>query len=214
MPSTARAAKTIASDRVQTTSFTRIHVRPSRSDYKILKQEAATIASKVEDITYDRSRNTVTDNEYRVLAKILGISEYKHQTGISTYFEENELDSYNPTIDDTTPNRLYRIPLVPVVHNNNTRTVLVKQPRSKFLPARSPPEEAVFNVYKLKTQPELVQYFHATAGFLTKLAWSNAVKNKHQFASWPGLTPKAVPKHFPESEETIKSHAQKAKSGQ
>jgi len=27
---------------------------------------------------------------------------------------------------------------------------------SKYLPARPPPEDAVFNVYKLKTQPELV----------------------------------------------------------
>jgi hypothetical protein len=36
---------------------------------------------------------------------------------------------------------LYRIPLVPVICNNNTDTVLAKQPPSKFLPARPPPEK-------------------------------------------------------------------------
>jgi hypothetical protein len=111
------------------------------------------------------------------------------------------------------PNGLYRIPLIPIICNNNTGTVLVKQPPSKFLPGRPPPEEAVFNVYKLRTQPELVQYLHAAAGFPTKLTWYNAVRNK-QFALWPGLTPKAMAKHFPKSKETIIGQSQKAKSGQ
>jgi hypothetical protein len=90
MPSTVRAAKrTIALfDRVQTTPFTRIHRRPFWSNYKILKQEAATITSKVEDVTYDWSRNAATRDEYGLLAKILGINKYDHQTGISTYVEE------------------------------------------------------------------------------------------------------------------------------
>jgi hypothetical protein len=61
-------------------------------------------------------------------------------------------------------------------------------------------------------QPKLVQYLHATAGFPTKLTWYNAVKNK-LIALWPGPTPKDVAKHFPESKETIKGHAQKATSG-
>jgi hypothetical protein len=91
--------------------------------------------------------------------------------------------------------------------------MLIKQPPSKYLPVRPPPEEAVFNVYKLKMQPELVQCLHVTAGFLTKPAWYNAVKNK-QFTTWPGLTRKTVAKHFSKSKETIKGHAQKAKSGQ
>jgi hypothetical protein len=92
--------------------------------------------------------------------------------------------------------------------------VLAKQPPIKFLPARPLPEEAVFNVYKLKMQPELVQYLHAPAGFPTKPTWYNTVKNKQFDALWPGLTPKAMAKHFPKSKEMIKGHAQKAKSGQ
>jgi hypothetical protein len=106
MPSTAQATETTAFDRVQTTPFTRIHGCPSWSDYKILKQEAATIASKVEDITYDWSHDTATGNEYGLLAKILGINEYNHQTSISTNIKETKPDSYNPTVDDTTPTHM------------------------------------------------------------------------------------------------------------
>jgi len=96
-------------------------------------------------------------------------------------------------------NELFRIPLVPVVRNNNTKTILVKPPPSEYLPTRPPPQEAVFNAYELKTHPELVQYLHASAGFATN--------------AWPGLTPEAIAKHFPESEETLNGHAQKTKSG-
>jgi hypothetical protein len=110
-------------------------------------------------------------------------------------------------------NDLFRIPLVPVVCNNNTETILVKQPPSEYLPARLPPQETVFNVYELETQLELVRYLHASAGFPTKPAWLRAVRNR-QYASWPGLTPEAIAKHFPESEETLKGHNRKTKSGQ
>jgi hypothetical protein len=74
MPSTAQATKTIAFDLVCTALFTLIYWCPSRSNYKILRQEAATIACKVEDFTYDWSRDTATGNEYGMLAKILGIN--------------------------------------------------------------------------------------------------------------------------------------------
>ena len=62
---------------------------------------------------------------------------------------------------------LNRIPFVPIVLNNNTDTVLVRQPPIEFLPDRLPPMEAIHNVYKLKMQPELVRYLHAAAGFTT-----------------------------------------------
>jgi len=110
-------------------------------------------------------------------------------------------------------NELFWIPLVPIVRNNNTETILIKQPPSEYQPARPPPQDAVFNVYELKTEPELVRYLHASAGFPTKPMWLRAVKNR-QYASWPGLTPKAIAKHFPESKETLKGHARKTKSGQ
>ena len=99
MPSTARTTE-------NTAPFTRIHGRPSRSDYETIKQEATTIASKVEDITYDWSRDAATGDEYGLLAEILGAVEYDHQTGIDTYVEETEPDSYDPEITNATPTHM------------------------------------------------------------------------------------------------------------
>ena len=109
MPSTARAAETTAFENAQATPFTRIHGRPSRSDYEILKQEAAMIASEVEDITYDWSRDAGTPGDkYGLLAEKLGVDEYDHLTGISTYVEETEPATYDGTIDDTTPTHTHK----------------------------------------------------------------------------------------------------------
>jgi hypothetical protein len=77
---------------------------------------------------------------------------------------------------------LYQIPLVNMVRNNNTGTIIVYHPPIKFLPDQPPPSKAVYNVYELKTQPELVRYHHASVGFPTKPTWLAAIKNKH-FAS-------------------------------
>jgi len=107
---------------------------------------------------------------------------------------------------------LWRIPLVDMVRNNTTDTVIVNRPPTEFLPARPPPSDAFYNVYELKTQPELVRYHHASAGFPTKPTWLTAIKNK-QFAAWPGLLLDAARKHFPDSEETHKGHGRKTPSG-
>ena len=113
---------------------------------------------------------------------------------------------------------LWRVPLVPTirretVNNVNTQTALVSRPPTEFLPNRPPPTEAVANVYELRTQPEIVRYYHAAAGFPTKRTWLAAIKN-NQYASWTGLTYEGVSKYFPESEETHKGHGRKLKSGQ
>jgi hypothetical protein len=99
-----------------------------------------------------------------------------------------------------------------MVRNNSTDTVVVNRPPTKFLPERPPPTEAIFNAYELKTQPELVRYHHASAGFPTKPTRLAAIKNKH-YASWPGLTAEGVRCHFPDSEETHKGHGRKTPSG-
>ncbi len=73
--------------------------------------------------------------------------------------------------------KLWRIPLVKHVTNANTDTILCDRPPSEFLPERPPPTEAVANVYELKTQPELIRYYHVAAGFPTKPTWIAAIKN-------------------------------------
>ncbi len=107
---------------------------------------------------------------------------------------------------------LWRIPLIKEIKNNNIDTVLCDQCPTEFLPDRPPPNEAIHNVYELKTQPKLVRYYQASAGFPTKPSWLKAIKNK-QYASWLGLTWQAANKHYPESKETLKGHGQKTKSG-
>jgi hypothetical protein len=82
------------------------------------------------------------------------------------------------------------------VQNNNTETVLCNHLPTDFLPEQPPPTKAIASIYKLKTQPELVHYYHAVVGFPTKPTWVVAIKNR-QFALWLGLTAKAVTKHFP-----------------
>jgi hypothetical protein len=65
-----------------------------------------TITSKAKDITYNWSHDTATGDKYKLLAKILNVNDYDHQTGISTYLEETKPDSYDPTVDDTTPTHM------------------------------------------------------------------------------------------------------------
>ncbi len=92
------------------------------------------------------------------------------------------------------------------------RDVIINRPPAEFLPARQPPTEAVHNIYELKTQPELARYYHAAAGFPTKLTWLKAIKKK-KFALWPGLTADVVKRHYPDSNETPKEHGRKAPIG-
>jgi hypothetical protein len=107
--------------------------------------------------------------------------------------------------------KLWCVPLVPIIHNKNTDTVFTLKPPTEFLPKRPPSNKAVHNVYELKTQPELIRYLHAAERFPTKSTWIKGIKNK-QFASWPGLTTKAVAKNYPESKEIFKGHGRKIRS--
>ena len=103
------------------------------------------------------------------------------EAGYITVFDNEEVNIYNvPNTTlivsrgailrgwfDKTAN-LWQIPLIPVVLNNNTDTVLVNKQPTEFLPGRTPVIEAISNVYELKTQPKLIRYLHACAGFPTK----------------------------------------------
>ena len=73
---------------------------------------------------------------------------------------------------------------------------------------RRSPNESVANVYSLPSMPQTIRYLHAAAGFLVKDTWIDAVNNGH-YSTWPGLTAKAIKKHFPESVETQKGHMKK-----
>jgi hypothetical protein len=53
MPSAIKTLEQMTYEMVRSTSFTKIHGRPTRSNYKNLKKELSDLASKLNDITYD-----------------------------------------------------------------------------------------------------------------------------------------------------------------
>ncbi len=59
--------------------------------------------NEVGDIIYAWSCDATTGDKYRLLGDILGVNEYDHQTGIGTYVEETVSDTFDGTINDTTP---------------------------------------------------------------------------------------------------------------
>ena len=101
MPSSSvKAAKMMSYNGVRATPFTRIHGRPARQDYKLLKKEASDLASEVENITFTWSRDTATGEEYGLLAEIIGNVEYTHLTNLN-WAQEIEPASYDPAIQAT-----------------------------------------------------------------------------------------------------------------
>ena len=102
MPSSsAKAAETTSYDGVRATPFTRIHGRPKRQDYELLKKEASDLASEVENITFTWSCDTATGEEYGLLAEIIGDVEYTHLTNLN-WAQETEPASYDPAIQAAT----------------------------------------------------------------------------------------------------------------
>jgi hypothetical protein len=100
MPSTTKQAKTTVYESVRSNPFTRVHGRPTQSNYETIKSEASALVSKVEDITYAWSKNA-TDN-YGLLGDILSINEYDKLTNIDTYTIPIEPASYDPSITNAT----------------------------------------------------------------------------------------------------------------
>jgi hypothetical protein len=100
MPSTNKTIETEAYKAVQAAPLMKIHGRPSRNDYKILKKEASNLASELKDITYDWSR-LATGKEYGLLAEIIGKDKYQHLTNL-TWVQETELEPYDPAINNNT----------------------------------------------------------------------------------------------------------------
>jgi hypothetical protein len=145
---------------------------------------------------------TIDSNSLLSIAKLA-------TAGYITVFDGEEVKIYNQSNTkvmvtreailrgwfDKTAN-LWQVPFIPIVTNVNIDMVLVSKPPTEYLPDCP---------HELKMQRELIRYLHAVAGFPTKPTWLAAIKNK-QFASWPGLTVKAVVKNYPESEETMKGH--------
>ena len=110
------------------------------------------------------------------------------------------------------PSGLWRIPLTKGNATKPGNSILTKASPTQILRDLPSAKELMCNVFELKTQPEIVRYYHAAAGFPTKATWLKAI-GMGFFATWTGLTYAAVQRHFPESEETQKGHMRKMKAG-
>ncbi len=99
--STVKASETTAYDAVCSKPFMRIYGCPMRNDYETLKKEASNLMSEVEDIMYDWARDTITGEEYGLLAKIIGEPKYTLLTGVQ-WVQEVKPAKYDPAITATT----------------------------------------------------------------------------------------------------------------
>ncbi len=59
--------------------------------------------------------------------------------------------------------------------------------------------------YDLPPVPVLIAFLHATAGYLVKQTWVEAIK-RGAYRSWPGLTPQLVARYCPDVDETHLGH--------
>ena len=76
--------------------------------------------------------------------------------------------------------RLWRLPIARGVRtrtsNLNTEIVVSRVSPIKLLADQPSPIDHILSVYKLKTRPELVRYYHTVSGFPTQPTWIKAIK--------------------------------------
>ena len=65
-------------------------------------------------------------------------------------------------------------------------------------------------VYELPTIAQGLRWMHAVCGYPVKSTWVKAIKAGN-FIGWPLLTVERVNKHYPETNETIKGHANQSR---
>eukprot|EP00804_Cyclotella_cryptica_P001037 CCRYP_008358-RA/>CCRYP_008358-RA protein AED:0.67 eAED:0.67 QI:0/0/0/0.5/1/1/2/0/762 len=159
--------------------------------------------------------------------------------GYTAIYDKNEVNFYNSHtihVQEKSVLRgyrcphtgLWRIPLQPIVLNQNTDTLLLDAPdgitttNPQFKIHHSPntlahlqtsnTPDTLANVYELPSIAQAVRYLHGAAGFPTKSTWLAAIRNGN-YSTWPLINIKNVTKHFPESEETQQGHMRGQRQG-
>jgi hypothetical protein len=149
----------------------------------------------------------------------------------TTISDENEVNFYDTKTTKTAISaeavlkgwccpcmNLWRVPLVPIVTNLNTDTLILDHPsgqnslnsmytiKTNQIPrkhvalqmCKNHRQEYLYNVYELPSVKPTIWYLHGAAGFPTKTSWLKAIR-KGNYLSWPLINVKNVAKHFPES---------------
>ena len=66
--------------------------------------------------------------------------------------------------------------------------------------------------YTPRAIPDLINYYHAAAGFPIKATWLRAIKRGY-YIGWPGLTAERVQTHLQPKIETALGHMHKVRQG-
>jgi hypothetical protein len=123
--------------------------------------------------------------------------------------------------------KMWRVPLVPIVTNLNTDTLLLDHPLgldsldamytvSSSTVARNhmalhlgklAQRDHICNVYELPSVEPTIRYLHGGAGFPTRASWLKAIRHGN-YLSWPLINIKNVTKFFPRIKgDTEEAHA-------
>jgi hypothetical protein len=128
--------------------------------------------------------------------------------------------------------KMWRIPLVPIVTNLNMDTLLFDHPSgldslnamyavSSSTVARNhvtlhlgqlAQPDQIHDEYELPSVKPTIQYLQGVAGFPTRASWLKAIRHGN-YPSWPLINIKNVTKFFPELEETQKGHMRGQRQG-
>jgi hypothetical protein len=163
----------------------------------------------------------------------------------STIYNENEVNFYDTKTTNITVlaeavlkgwrcprTNLWQVPLVPIVTNLNTDTLVLDHPSGQnslismytvettqishdhvaLQMCKNHRQEYLHNVYELPSLKPTIRYLHGAAGFPTKASWLKAIC-KGNYLSWPLINVKNVAKYFPESKETQKGHMRGQRQG-
>jgi len=163
----------------------------------------------------------------------------------SSAYNENEVNFYDTKTTKITVlaeavlkgwhcprTNLWRVPLVPIVTNLNTDTLILDHPSGQnslnsmytietnqishdhvaLQMCKNHHQEYLHNVYELPSVEPTIRYLHGVVSFPTKTSWLNAIR-KRNYLSWPLINVKNVAKYFPESEETQRGHMRGQRQG-
>jgi len=152
--------------------------------------------------------------------------------GYTTIYDKNEVNFYDTKTTKITVSaeavlkrwrcpraNLWRVPLVPIVTNLNTNTLILDHPSgqnslnsmytietnqiSREQMCKNHCQEYLHNVYELPSVEPTIRNLHGAAGFPTKTSWLKAI-HKGNYLSWPLINVKNIAKYFSESKETQK----------
>jgi hypothetical protein len=173
------------------------------------------------------STNKFAEAEYTIIYDKDEVNCYNARTTKITVSEEAILTGWQ-----CPHQKMWCVPLVPIVTNLNTDTLLLDHPLgldslnamyavSSSTVARNhvvlhlcklAQRDHIHNAYKLPSVRPTIQYLHGAAGFPTRMSWLKAIRHGN-YLSWPLINVKNVTKFFPKSEETQKGHMQGQRQG-